>query len=84
MDYCKYPKTYYLPWSKLEIYGNDRVLENDENFKNRPILVSEKRDGENTSLYSDGFVHARSIDSDNHPSRTWIKNFGLNAIINVH
>ena len=29
-------------------------------------------DGENTTIYPD-FVHARSIDSPFHPSRTWVK-----------
>jgi len=34
--------------------------------------VTEKLDGENTSLYQSG-SHARSIDSNNHPSRNWVK-----------
>jgi hypothetical protein len=31
-------------------------------------------DGENTTMYSD-LIHARSIDSLNHPSRNWVKQF---------
>ena len=38
----------------------------------RDSVVTEKMDGENTTLYSD-YVHARSIDSRFHPSRTWVK-----------
>ena len=35
-------------------------------------MVTEKLDGENTSLYRDG-MHARSLDSRHHPSRDWVK-----------
>ncbi|MEO6049406.1 MAG: RNA ligase family protein [Candidatus Kapaibacterium sp.] len=35
-------------------------------------MVSVKLDSENTTMYSD-YIHARSIDSDHHPSRDWVK-----------
>jgi len=34
--------------------------------------VTEKMDGENTTLYRDG-MHARSVDSRHHASRDWVK-----------
>ncbi len=34
--------------------------------------MTEKMDGENSSLYRDGY-HARSLDSRHHPSRNWVK-----------
>lgn len=34
--------------------------------------MTEKLDGENTSMYRD-HIHARSLDSKHHPSRTWVK-----------
>lgn len=37
-------------------------------------LLTEKMDGENTSIYWDGYCHARSILSCYHQSRTWVKN----------
>ena len=37
--------------------------------------MTEKYDGENTSAYSNGYTHARSLDSNNHPSRNWVKKF---------
>ena len=40
------------------------------------MVITEKMDGENTSIYRD-FIHARSIDSKYHPSRTWVT--GLQA-----
>lgn len=43
-------------------------------FVGRRVIVTEKLDGENTSIYRDYF-HARSIDGRGHPSRGWAKNF---------
>ena len=34
--------------------------------------MTEKLDGENTSMYRDR-IHARSLDSGHHPSRSWVK-----------
>lgn len=67
----KYPRTPHLPWSpgatKDDIYQGDL-----SHFEGKTVVVTEKMDGENTTLYSD-YVHARSIDSRFHPSRTWVK-----------
>jgi hypothetical protein len=41
-------------------------------FEGQDVVVTEKLDGENTSMYSD-HIHARSMDSRHHPSRTWVK-----------
>ncbi|XCM83930.1 RNA ligase family protein [Kitasatospora sp. HUAS MG31] len=41
-------------------------------MRGREVVVTEKLDGENTTLYADG-LHARSVDSAHHPSRTWVK-----------
>lgn len=71
--YFKYPRTYHLPWSPGTT-SDDRVLKNIDIFNNQDIVVTEKMDGENTTMYSD-YIHARSIDMDSHPSRDWIKNF---------
>ncbi len=43
-----------------------------EGFAGREVVVTEKLDGENTTLYADG-LHARSVDSAHHPSRAWVK-----------
>lgn len=70
-DYVKYPRTYHLPWSGC-IPEDDRTLKGIENFTGNRVIVTEKLDGENTSLYTD-YYHARSVDSRNHPSRNWAK-----------
>lgn len=71
VDYVKYPRTFHLPWSP-GIHSDDRMMKDTSNFVGRKVIVMEKMDGENTTLYRD-HVHARAIDSGNHPSRTWIK-----------
>jgi hypothetical protein len=75
MHRVKYPRTFHLPWS-LGATSDDKTLTMDETismFKNVNVVITEKLDGENTTIYSDGFVHARSIDSKHHPSRDYIK-----------
>jgi hypothetical protein len=61
IEHKKYPSTGYID------------LENNS-FIGEQIVITEKMDGENTSLYRDG-THARSIDSGHHPSRSWVKSF---------
>ena len=68
----KYPRTYHLPWSPGRT-DDDRVLENTQGFHGRRVIITEKMDGENTTMYHD-YIHARSLDSANHPSRGWVKN----------
>ncbi len=73
-NYFKYPKTFHANYSRPDPKGNDRVLDNQSHFAGREVIVTTKLDGENTSCYKDK-IHARSIDSGPHPSRTWIKAF---------
>lgn len=67
----KYPRTHHVPWSP-GITDDDRVIESMKIFENQRVVVTEKMDGENTTLYRDYF-HARSVDSGNHPSRNRAK-----------
>jgi len=73
IDYIKYPRTYHLPWS-CSITKDDRVMPSTKFFIGQEIIVLEKMDGENTTMYSN-YIHFRSINSRNHISRSWIKNF---------
>lgn len=72
----KYPRTYHLPWSE-GVSDDDKVIETLELFKGKRVIVSEKMDGENCTMYSD-YIHARSIDERYHPSRDWVKRFWSN------
>jgi len=71
-DRVKYPRTYHLPWSPGKT-NDDRVLEDTSCFDRRRVVITEKMDGENTTMYAD-YIHARSLDSSSHPSRGWVKN----------
>ena len=67
----KYPRTPHLPWSP-GASGDDLHLTSHKNFEAQAVVVTEKLDGENTSLYRN-HIHARSLDSRHHPSRDWVK-----------
>ncbi len=68
----KYPRTYHFPWSP-GCKNDDRMLDIDV-FRewNHEVIISEKMDGENTSLYPSS-LHVRSLDYEPHPSRSIIK-----------
>jgi len=69
----KYPRTRHVPWS-LAITDDDEVHASvDRLFAGKCVVISEKVDGECTSLYRDG-MHARSPDSRPHPSQDWVRN----------
>jgi hypothetical protein len=71
LPYIKYPRTYHVPWSE-NLQNDDRMHDNVDFFLNKEIVVTIKLDGENTNLYPD-YIHARSIDSKHHESRSWVK-----------
>lgn len=66
-----YPRTRHLPWSPGATADDLRVTDLS-GLRGREVVVTEKLDGENTTLYADG-LHARSLDSAHHPSRAWVK-----------
>jgi len=72
-NYVKYPRTYHLPWS-AGMNDDDRQMPDTNSFNNVRVIVTEKMDGENTTMYTD-HIHARSIDSSNHESRSWVKQY---------
>ncbi len=67
----KYPRTYHALFSEGAT-DDDKTLSDYSEFEGQEVVVTIKMDGENTSMYQDNF-HARSRDSDNHPSRNWVK-----------
>lgn len=77
----KYPRTYHLPWSKGAT-DDDKVLKNVDHFIGKEIVVSIKMDGENTTMSKD-YIHARSLDSVDHPSRHWVKGMWGNVRYNI-
>lgn len=73
MTRYKYPRTYHMPFSPGAT-DDDKVLPSLSPWEGQEVVVTLKMDGENTSLYPDGF-HARSLDSRHHPSRDWLARF---------
>lgn len=70
----KYPRTPHFTWSPGTTSDDRIITPQDYSYLSSlsDVLVSEKRDGEGTTLYPDG-MHARSRDSLMHPSRNWVK-----------
>ncbi len=73
MEPVKYPRTFHVPWSESNT-SDDVWWKNCSYFEGHEVVVSEKIDGECTSVYHD-HLHARSVDSKHHPSRNWMKQF---------
>jgi RNA ligase len=69
----KYCRTYHLPFSR-GLINDDKRIEDEFCFDGKTVEISIKLDGENSSIYNDGY-HARSLSSAHHPSRTWLKGF---------
>jgi ATP-dependent RNA circularization protein (DNA/RNA ligase family) len=75
----KYPKIWHLPWSR-SWDTHDRVFTEedvDKLFVGKAVTITEKLDGENTNMYND-YIHARSLDSGHHVSRSWVKQLHAN------
>lgn len=69
-----YPRTPHLPWSPGATSDDVRLTGRADlaGLTGSEVVVTEKMDGENTTLYADG-LHARSLDSAHHPSRARVK-----------
>lgn len=68
----KYPRTFHLPWS-MGIQSDDKVLKSLSHFIGKEVVLTEKMDGENTTL-GPTYYHARSMDSQYNWTRSWIVN----------
>ncbi|MBL7818392.1 MAG: RNA ligase family protein [Saprospiraceae bacterium] len=70
METLKYPRTYHFPFS-LGATSDDRINDDWQNILPYELVLTEKLDGENTCIKSDG-VYARSHGA---PTRNpWAKN----------
>lgn len=67
----KYPRTCHLPWSE-GMTSDDKMIKSLDAFKGRRVIVTEKMDGENTTM-TNSKCYARSIDSGRHESRSMVK-----------
>ena len=69
--YTKYPRTHHVPWSP-GVTKDDKIHPNVDFFKNKEVIITEKMDGENTTMYSD-YLHARSIDANSHWTQSYVR-----------
>lgn len=69
----KYGRTYHLQMSP-GASGDDKIISSLNGLTVTDLVVTEKMDGENTTIYAGG-TYARSPDSRYHPSRDWMKAF---------
>jgi len=67
----KYPRTYHFEWSPGKT-SDDKTQFDLSNFEDKCIVITEKMDGENSTLMKD-YIYARSLDSKDHLSRHWLK-----------
>lgn len=72
VERLKYPRTYHLPFSK-GVQDDDKYLKDFSLLEGQEVQVSIKMDGENSTLYHDGYNHARSIDSKTNWTRDIVK-----------
>lgn len=71
--YIKYPRTFHLPCSP-NATDDDKKLKSDEHFnKFKEVVVTIKMDGENCTVYNNGYIHARSIDGNSYPWQSKVK-----------
>jgi len=68
----RYPKTPHLPWSPGYDAQEDMVLESTDHWTGVEVVITEKMDGECTTLARD-YMHARSPNYGPHPSRTKVR-----------
>lgn len=69
----KYPRTPHLPFSKGAT-KDDKILASTDHFWGKRVVVTEKMDGENTTIYRD-YCHARSLESKHKPYHSWLLSY---------
>ena len=82
MTQYKYPRTPHFHFSPGKT-SDDKVIKDYLGFIGKEVVVTEKMDGENTTMYRD-LVHARSIDGRSHVSRDWVKAFHRSFAYRLH
>jgi len=76
----KYPRTPHLPWSNAT--SDNHKLNSVEHFEGKSVYITEKLDGECTTMYRD-YIHARSFDSPTNFTRSWVQNFSKQVAHNI-
>lgn len=75
--YVKHPRTCHLPFSPkvmIDDLGDDRVMEHLDRFQGQRVIVTEKMDGGQNTLYHD-YMHARTTEFKSDETMHWLQNF---------
>ena len=67
----KYPRTFHFEFSQGQT-NDDKIQYDLSNFEGKEIVITEKMDGENTTMTNEKY-YARSLDSNNHSTRNYVK-----------
>lgn len=67
----KYPRSKHFPWSE-GCSSDDKILTSIDHFIDKEVVMTQKRDGENSTLMKE-CTYARSLDSVDQPYRHWLK-----------
>lgn len=79
----KYHRTHHVDWSK-GVQSDDKISKNLSHFKGKMVVVSEKMDGECTTMYSDiQGMHARSTSSVTNWTRDWCKKLQISIMQDI-
>ena len=81
VELYKYPRTYHFPFSEGAT-SDDKILKDTTIFDGKQIVITEKMDGENTSIYN-GYFHARSLDSKHQVYHSWLAQFVSGMSYNI-
>ena len=73
MQLYKYPRTYHFPFSEGAT-ADDKIMKDANAFCGKNVVITEKMDGENISIYN-GYFHARSLDSKHRAYHSWLAQF---------
>ena len=74
MKRYKYPRTYHFPFSPGRSSDDKIFNDYEQYFKGKEVVITEKMDGENTTIYND-MSHARSINSAHREYHSWLLNY---------
>lgn len=74
MQRYKYPRTYHFPFSPGRSSDDKIFNDYEQYFKGKEVVITEKMDGENTTIYND-MCHARSINSAHREYHSWLLNY---------
>lgn len=74
MKRYKYPRTYHFSFSPGRSSDDKIFNDYEQYFKDKEVVITEKMDGENTTIYND-MCHARSINSAHREYHSWLLNY---------